>query len=383
MIIIQNKMKINLTDRERKSFYIWGGKWLFTVTGSTTTHPKNLIPWGYTPRITCSATNNGFETTYKNDHTEKGGVLTVDSATIGYVAFQPYNFIATDHVEKIYFPDKQISRLLGLFLKTTIDKAKSEKFWYGYKFSQERIKKQKILLPIDAKGEPDRVFMETYIQELEQNILKNAISYYEKRIFKKISLSEIWEIAVLNWKKWSEFSFENIFEKIQRGKRLTKSKHIEGDTPYVSSTSFTNGIDGFIGNKDQVRIFSHCISLANSGSIGKAFFHNYQFIGSDHITTLKTPQFEREIYLFMLPIIERLAEKYSFNREINDTRLKREKLLLPVNEQGNIDFDFMKKFIQKAEQHQLLKVYWKFRTPSHTHTHTTWIKTRNSSYGFL
>ena len=59
----------------------------------------------------------------------------------------------------------------------------------------------------------------------------------------------------------------------------------------------------------------------------------------------------------MLPLIERLAEKYSFNREINDTRLKREKLLLPVNEEGEIDFDFMKKFIQKAEQHQLLKVY--------------------------
>lgn len=151
---------------------------------------------------------------------------------------------------------------------------------------------------------------------------------------------------------------------------MTKNDQIEGKTPYVSSTSLNNGIDGFIGNEEQVRIFSRCISLANSWSVGKAFFHQYTFIGSDHITALQNPQFEREVYLFMLPLIERLGEKYSFNREINDARLKREKILLPVDKKGKIDFEFMKKFILKAEQHQLLKIYEKFKGSPHTHTHT-------------
>ncbi len=51
----------------------------------------------------------------------------------------------------------------------------------------------------------------------------------------------------------------------------------------------------------------------------------------------------------MVPIINRLSEKYSFNREINDERIKREKILLPVNKEGDIDFAFMSSFMQEVE----------------------------------
>ena len=64
----------------------------------------------------------------------------------------------------------------------------------------------------------------------------------------------------------------------------------------------------------------------------------------------------------MVPIINRLSEKYSFNREINDERIKREKLLLPVNDEGEIDFDFMSSFMQEVEADILkttLKVFKK------------------------
>jgi len=52
----------------------------------------------------------------------------------------------------------------------------------------------------------------------------------------------------------------------------------------------------------------------------------------------------------MIPLINRLSEKYSFNREINDERIKREKMLLPVKEDGEIDFDFMSRFMQGVEK---------------------------------
>lgn len=52
----------------------------------------------------------------------------------------------------------------------------------------------------------------------------------------------------------------------------------------------------------------------------------------------------------MIPLINRLSEKYSFNREINDERIKREKILLPVKEDGEIDFDFMSRFMQGVEK---------------------------------
>lgn len=52
----------------------------------------------------------------------------------------------------------------------------------------------------------------------------------------------------------------------------------------------------------------------------------------------------------MIPLINRLSEKYSFNREINDNRIKREKLILPATETGEIDFTFMSSFMKEVEQ---------------------------------
>lgn len=62
----------------------------------------------------------------------------------------------------------------------------------------------------------------------------------------------------------------------------------------------------------------------------------------------------------MIPIINRLSEKYSFNREINDERIKREKLLLPATDKGEIDFAFMSAFMKDVEHNILnttLKVF--------------------------
>ncbi|HDZ5100897.1 TPA: restriction endonuclease subunit S [Campylobacter jejuni] len=149
--------------------------------------------------------------------------------------------------------------------------------------------------------------------------------------------------------QWKEFDFADIFKEIKRGKRLIKDNQIQGKIPYVSSSAFDNGIDNFINNNENVRKFNNCISLANSGSVGNAFFHSYEFVASDHITQLIQPKFNKYIYLFLIPIITRLSEKYSFNREINDKRIKREKLLLPIDFKGNPNWQFMENYIRDIE----------------------------------
>jgi hypothetical protein len=58
-----------------------------------------------------------------------------------------------------------------LFLKTTIVQQKA-KYAYGYKFNEERMNKQSILLPVDEQGKPDWAFMEEYIREREENLVE-------------------------------------------------------------------------------------------------------------------------------------------------------------------------------------------------------------------
>ena len=168
----------------------------------------------------------------------------------------------------------------------------------------------------------------------------------------------------LNELKWKAFDIHDIFPDVKRGKRLKTDDHIVGNMPYVSSSAVNNGVDNFIDNKDGVRIFNDCITLANSGSVGTAFYHPYSFVASDHVTTLKNVKFNKYINLFIATIANRLAEKYSFNREINDKRLGREKIMLPVDDNDQPDYVFMEAYMKSVEK-RLLTRYKTYLTHIH------------------
>ncbi|MDO4970552.1 MAG: N-6 DNA methylase [Bacteroidales bacterium] len=175
----------------------------------------------------------------------------------------------------------------------------------------------------------------------------------DKRYLNKHIKEEKDNNPCLENRRWEEFYIGDIFPDIIRGKRLKTDDHIAGTMPYVSSSSQSNGVDNFVSNTDGVRIFTNCLSLANSGSVGETFYHQYDFVASDHVTKLANKSLDKFAYLFISSIVRRLAEKYSFNREINDRRLKREKIMLPVTSSSAPDYAFMSKFMQTIELKQL------------------------------
>ena len=157
---------------------------LFDISGTTTTHPSILIEAGKTPRITCAASDNGLDGFYKNAPTEKGNVLAIDSATIGFVSYQEADFLATDHVEKLTPQIDIFNRYIGLFIKMCIDNSVGNKYGYGYKFAQRRIKRQTIMLPVTPDGKPDYQFMEEYMREKERMLLEKYQSHIDGKIEK-------------------------------------------------------------------------------------------------------------------------------------------------------------------------------------------------------
>lgn len=159
---------------------------LFEVTGTATTKVEVLNSYGrgYYPYVTTQSTNNGVKS-YYDYFTEKGNILTIDSATIGSCFYQDRNFSASDHVEKLV-PKFKLNQFIGEFLSVIIQQ---EMFRYGYgrKFNQKRIKNTILKLPAKAylnnKSEsvpvidkslgyhpdgyiPDFKFMENYIKSL-------------------------------------------------------------------------------------------------------------------------------------------------------------------------------------------------------------------------
>lgn len=156
-----------------------------------------------------------------------------------------------------------------------------------------------------------------------------------------------------------------MFDIIQRGKRLKNEDHKEGLMPYTSSSAINNAIDDYVSNDKGVRIFKHCLSLANSGSVGAAFYHPYAFVASDHVTSLQKTEADKYVYLFLANMVSRLGEKYGFNREINDNRIRREIIMLPITKDGTPDYGYMANFMRNIEYKLLLQyVNTKLRTVS-------------------
>ena len=89
-------------------------------------------------------------------------MLTVDSAVLGYCAYQKDPFSASDHVEKL-IPKFEMNAYIALFLVTILN-IEQYRYNYGRKCSQTRLKTSKIKLPVTERETPDHTYMEKYIK---------------------------------------------------------------------------------------------------------------------------------------------------------------------------------------------------------------------------
>ena len=339
---------MNLTDREWREFFIGGKEGIFDLRASNSGIDKNkLVPCDISiiPYISRSELYNGIslfvgEIQNPKYAINKGNVITIglDTQTVFY---QPSKFYTGQNIQVI--SNCYLNKYNALFI-TRLLKIQLSKFnWGGNGATLGRLSKTKILLPVDKKNNPDYQFMEDYIKE---NIVKKRQEYieYAKNKLKQIKFENI---SSLKDKKWKEFFIVDIFPSIQRGKRLIKDNQISGNVPYVSSTAMNNGVDNFIQyDSKKMRKFKNCLSVANSGSVGSSFYEPFEYIASDHVTHLKNDKFNQYIYFFIATMTNRWSQKYNFNREINDPRISREKILLPVNSNDEPDYVYMEKYIK-------------------------------------
>ncbi len=151
----------------------------------------------------------------------------------------------------------------------------------------------------------------------------------------------------LSDREWKDFSVPYVFQKIQRGKRLKNADHVPGIIPYVSSTANNNGVDDYIEAIDGTRVFENCISLANSGSVGTAFYEPFAFVASDHVTSLKRENTSQYVYLFLTAVLEQQGSNFNFNREINDLRIRKMRVMLPIDDNDEPDYQFMEDYMKE------------------------------------
>ena len=341
--------KLKLTDVEWGEFKV---KDIFEVTNSKPYHKNNLkITKKGIPYITRTSFNNGLEEIVENINVHKNPKNTISlGAENADFFYQSVEYITGN---KMYIiQNDNISKNVGIFLVQSFrNSIKDCGFGYGKGLTGTRFKERIVMLPMDSQGQPNWQFMEDYIKQEQKQQVQKIIDYYERKLVELAG-----DVVGLDKVEWKTFRFTEVFQDIQRGKRLTKANQTDGPKPYISSTSENNGVDAFIGNETGVRKFEDVLTLANSGSVGSTFYQQFEFVASDHVTALKSENADKYAYLFLSTVVKRLEEKYSFNREINDTRIKREKIILPADKQGNPDFQYMSDFVKKLELDKVQEV---------------------------
>lgn len=186
--MVKNMSKLTLDSVEWGEFFIGGETGLFDVASTSSGIDKNKLnqSGGNIPYITRSEENNGINLFVSDEQNSKyqkdaGGVITIglDTQTVFY---QPQEFYTGQNIQIL--KNKKLSKYSSLFIIPLL-KIQMEKFnWGGNGATLTRLKRTRIVLPIDLKGKPNWKFMEDYIKQEMKVQSGKVASYYENKLMK-------------------------------------------------------------------------------------------------------------------------------------------------------------------------------------------------------
>lgn len=346
--------KLTLDSVEWGEFFIGGKTGLFDITSTSSGIDKNKLNQseGNIPYITRSEENNGINLFVSDEQNSKyqkdtGGVITIglDTQTVFY---QPQEFYTGQNIQIL--KNEKLSKFSSLFIIPLL-KIQMEKFnWGGNGATLTRLKRTRIVLPIDSYGNPNWKFMEDYIKQEMKKQSQRVITYYKNKLM-KLGF-ELLDLEV----EWKDFWMEDILD-ISSGVRLTKADQVGGDMPFIGASDANNGVTEFVGNTNK-SLDSNVLGVNYNGSVVENFYHSYECIFSDDVKRVKFKDKEygdEFTYLFLKQMILLQKNKYQYGYKFNAKRMSRQKIMLPIDKNGEPHWEYMSNFVKKLEKENIEK----------------------------
>lgn len=332
-----------------RSFPLGGSNGVFKIVSTNSGIDSinlNLDGVGTYPYITRTSNNNGIQlfVPEQSKPLNPGNTISLglDTQTVFY---QPFDYYTGQNIQVLSNP--KLDKYSALFLIPLIKKQLENLNWGGNGATLGRLSVKQIMLPVDNSGEIDWNYMTKTMKEkyLER---KNLFDY-------KIN-EDINDYRTLGEIEFKEFLVEEVFEKITSGKSKGLN-HLKkgGNIPYLSATNRNNGVSEFI-TVDSLKVKSmiqkgNCIAFIRNGvgSIGYSVYKAEDFIATSDISVGYNKNLNKYTGTFITTIADRAREKYSHGYKRSPARLKKEILLLPIDDNGEIDWDFMESFMKRIE----------------------------------
>lgn len=162
-------------------------------------------------------------------------------------------------------------------------------------------------------------------------------------------------------REWKEQFIGTLFE-VRRPKSRSEKQYQQGKVPFIASGNMNNGVIKCCTPKS-----GECLDKGNCITVspvdGSAFYQEFDFLGrggaGSSILLLYNHHLNRYSGLFMSRIIRQTCSKYCYGKMGNQESIKREKIMLPIDKNGNPDYTFMEQYIKERED-QLIQKYKAF-----------------------
>lgn len=172
----------------------------------------------------------------------------------------------------------------------------------------------------------------------------------------------------MNRVKWGEFKIGDLFEKLNlkfkkkifdKEKDVSKIKTNEFDLPLVNAKDGDNGIMYF-GRSSDFEFAEMTIDIVNDGAISTGnVYPQPQRTGVLYNAYLIKPKFNIStglLYFFSAAIKKSIKLKYGYENKASWNKVKMELIQLPITNNNQIDFEFMKSFIAELEAERIAEL---------------------------
>ena len=330
-----------------KRWQIFNLSSIFSIRATSSGIDKNKLisGKGNFPYITRTDRNNGiqdFICEQPNYSFDKNNCITVglDTQTAFY---QPTNFYTGQNIQIL--TNEHLNFYVAQFMLPLLKKTLSIFSWGGNGATLTRLRRSKIQLPVTDEGTPDFDYMENYIRAIEEKILQS----YREYITELNAPPRDMPILSLNEKIWRPFFISDLF-RLETGKSKGLN-HLEEDASgisYLGATNRNNAVLTFVRPVKNLIQRGNCIAFIRNGegSIGYSVYKREDFIATSDITCGYADFLNEFVGMFITTVADKVRGKYNFNYKRSDTRLRREKLMLPITSDGAPDFAYMEAYIK-------------------------------------
>lgn len=151
----------------------------------------------------------------------------------------------------------------------------------------------------------------------------------------------------LDDRKWKPCRLSSL-GKVESGRDIYALERVDGDIPYITSGSQNNGIGYFVDNKNDTYDKGY-IAFNRNGAVGLAFYHPYWSVMGNDCRKLHLSEADENIYvgIFVATAISMQSKSFSYSRKLGTGRANKLQIMLPINDVGEPDYQFMEDYIRE------------------------------------